>query len=1134
MNKTNHLSRFLKLIFLIFLLSSCNKNKPLFEQVSSSFSGIHFRNDIIENDTVNQLDIENVYNGGGVGIGDFNNDGLPDIFFTGNVAASRLYMNNGDLRFADVTEQSGINTKGRWCRGVAVTDINYDGFKDIYVSVTLRKKPEERINLLYINQGPDPEGIPVFLEKAAEYGLNDNSHTTQAVFLDYDKDGDPDVYIAVNEINERYSPYMFRPVMRNGKNPSTGKLYRNDWNDSLDHPLFKEVSEEAGIMTEGYSHSATVTDINNDGWPDIYVGNDFFTNDLLWINNHDGTFTDHLKDCFKHTSFNTMGNDFADINNDGLIDAVTLDMNPEDNYRKKMMLPPASYQVYQMTERFNYSYQYVRNIIQLNHGLISGENSADYPLFSDISYLAGISSTDWSWTPLLADFDNDGYRDLIICNGYPKDITDHDFATFRSKAYKVAAKNEILSQVPVVKLHNYAFRNNGDLTFSDVSENWGFSQPAFSNGAVPADLDCDGDLDIVINNINDEASVYRNTSRERNPSNTSFIRLKLEGDTLNREGTGSLVRIYYDKNKQQIWENNPFRGYLSTTETTGHFGLGDIKLVDSLIVEWPDGSSQKACSVKADQLISLSIDSADLSLVRVPGSNQSGPLFRDISNSAGIDYVAAERDFIDFNIQKLLPHKFSEAGPYLAAGDIDCNGLTDFIAGGSAGYSSAMFLQQADGRFDSVLLLKKNIEHKTHDDAGILLFDADLDNDPDLYIASGGYENESYSPAYQDHFYINNGKGNYTEAEDAIPANHTSKSCVISADIDHDGDADLFVGGRVDPWHYPKAVSSVILRNDSGKGRIKFTDVTAEIAPGLINIGMVNDAVFSDFDNDGWTDLVIAGEWMPVTFLKNNNGSFQDLTPESGTESKTGWWKSIAAADLDNDGDQDYIAGNLGTNSYYKASKEHPVSVYASDFDNNGSYDAFLSHYLPASQADRTMKEYPVNGRDDAVKQMISLRSKFQNYKLFAMATIDELFTTEQLGRSLILRANCFESSVCINEGHGRFKLIPLPVEAQLAPVNSIITGDFDNDGIPDAAISGNDWGTEVLTGRYDALNGLILKGKGNCEFSGMSVRESGFYIPGNGRSLVKLADSAGNIMITAAQNRGKLKIFKIQNNTKP
>lgn len=1119
---------------LIFLTLSCRKSDTLFQPVSSSHSKIHFNNQIIENDSVNQLDIENVYNGGGVGIGDFNNDGRPDIYFTGNLVPCRLYLNDGNFTFRDVTEVSDVSGQGKWCRGVAVIDINNDGWQDIYVSATLKKKPDDRKNLLYINLGLDKNKIPVFREEAREYGLDDNSHTTQAEFFDYDNDGDPDVYMVVNEINKRISPYLFHPVLKNGSNPSTGKLFRNDWSETLKHPVFTDVSKEAGIQTEGYGHSAIITDINNDGWKDIFIGNDFLTSDLLWINNRNGTFTDELSSYFKHTSANSMGNDIGDINNDGLMDIVSLDMNPEDNYRKKMMLPSNSYQTYQNTERYGYSYQYVRNTLQLNQGSAIGQNdSVGLPVFSEIGYYAGITATDWSWTPLLSDFDNDGYSDLIICNGFPKDITDHDFAMFRNRAFLVASKDQILTQVPVVKLHNYAFRNSADLTFTDVSDKWGMTTATFSNGAAYADLDNDGDLDLIINNINDEASLLRNNTREQNNENTHFIRIRLKGPPGNNQGLGAWIEVYYDSGKKQVWENNPFRGYLSTMEDAGSFGLGTVKSADSVVVRWQNGQIQKLKNVIADQSITMDIANAGTEISPGRKIKMTGSLFTEVTRSLNINFEQKETDFVDFNIQKLIPHKFSEYGPAIAVGDIDGNGLDDIICGGSSNNSAAMFLQQADGRFSLKNLLPDNqLAGKSWDDTGILIFDADKDGSPDLYIASGGYETERNNSSYHDHFYVNDGKGNFKEISEAIPLNNTSKFCVRSADFDKDGDLDLFIAGRVDPWNYPKPVSSFILRNDSKPGRVKFTDVTNDVAGGLSDVGLVCDALFTDFDNDGWTDLILAGEWMPVTFFKNKGGHFTNVTSSTGIGSETGWWNSISAGDFDNDGDIDYVIGNLGLNSFYKASEKYPVAVYASDFDNNGSFDAFPSIWLPTSQADTSIKEYPVHSRDDAVKQMIGMRSKFQNYKSFAMATIDQLFSPEQLKKALILKASNLKSSYCRNEGNGRFTLFPLPMQAQISLINGMTVEDYDGDGNLDVVMSGNDWGTEVSVGRYDALNGLLLRGNGKGDFTSLPIHESGIYIPGNGKGLAFLKGKNDRYLIAAAQNRGPLKIFELKRKT--
>lgn len=1129
----------LKAAFFAFLLVvifaiSCSEKKTRFENIKSSHSGIHFVNRIIENDSINQLDNGNVFNGGGVGIGDFNNDGLSDIYFTGNLTSSKLYLNKGDFKFKDVTEKAGVTGEGKWCRGVAVADINNDGLQDIYISATIWNNSEKRKNILYINKGTDKKNVPHFVDMASEYGLDDNSHTTQAAFFDYDNDGDLDVYLTVNEINDRNSPYVFRPVLKDGSNSSTGRLYRNDFDKSLGHPVFKNVSKEAGIQTEGYGNQATICDINLDGWKDIYVSNDYLTNDLLWINNKNGTFSERINSSFKHTSNSAMGNDAGDINNDGLIDFISLDMNPEDNYRKKMMLPPASYQFFQNTGQYGYSYQYIRNTLQINQGPPPAESDTTcVPVFSEIAYFAGVEATDWSWTPLLADFDNDGYKDLFIANGFPRDITDHDFGTFRNKAWLSTPKAEILKQVPEVKIHNYIFRNNSDFTFSDKSVEWGLSAPSFSNGAAFADFDNDGDLDLVINNINDEASLYKNNSIELNPVKSHYLKIDLTGDSLNLNGTGTIVEIYYDNGNKQFWENSPFRGYLSTMEDNGHFGLGEINLVDSISVKWQNGKKEIIRNIAADQVVKPNIRNA-LSDTKSHITAQSKGLFKEVTDDAQLNYVDKETDFVDFNIQKLIPHKFSEYGPALASADLNGDGIDDIIAGGSSQNSTMIFLQKRDGTFTGKPLLKDpKLTSGKPDDTGILLFDADGDGDQDLYIASGGYEYESGSAAYSDHIYSNDGKGNFTDISESLPINNTSKSCVRAADFDRDGDLDLFIAGRVDPWNYPKPVSSFIYRNDSERGGLKFTDITNEAAPTLINIGLVCDAIFSDFNNDGWTDLIIAGEWMPMKFLANNNGIFSDVTAETGTAGMTGWWNTISAADFDNDGDIDFTAGNLGLNSFYRASEKYPVSIVSGDFDNNGSYDAFTSLYLITSQTDSTMKDFPANGRDDIIKQMIKMRSKFQNYKSSAVATIDQLFTGQQMAGALKLKANEFRSSYFRNDGNNKFTISPLAGQVQFSAVNGMVADDFDGDGNPDLLINGNDFGTEVLTGRYDAHNGLLLKGDGKGNFNPLTISQSGVFIPGNGRALVKFRRSDGKYIVAASQNRGAFKLFELKSNYK-
>ena len=1072
-----------------------------------------------------------MYNGGGVGIGDFDNNGLQDIYFTGNLVSNKLYLNKGDFKFNNVTDEADVGGEGKWSRGVAVVDINNDGWLDIYVSETLKNNPQQRANLLYINQGLDKKGIPHFKEMAKEYGLDDTSESTQAAFFDFDDDGDLDVYIAVNVINKNRFTDQFRPVLRNGENPSTGKLFRNDWDNTLHHPVFTNVSKQAGIQTEGYAHAVTISDINNDGWKDIYVTNDFITNDLLWINNHNGTFTESLNKYFKHTSANAMGNDIIDINNDGLSDVVSLDMSPEDNYRKKMMLNANSYQRYLNSDLYGYTYQYVRNTLQLNCGnRVENNDSIANPVFSDIGFYAGIAQTDWSWTPVVGDFDNDGFRDIIITNGYPKDVTDHDFISFRNESQYIAGKQQLLEAIPQVKLHNYAYHNNGDLTFQDVTKDWGFKTPTFSNGAVYADLDNDGDLDLVVNNINDEASVYKNTSRDKNKSNTNFLNIKFAGDAKNINGIGALADIYYNHGKHQFWENTPYRGYLSTIQNIAHFGLDTTTVIDSIIIRWPDLKKQIIQNIKTDQTLTVTIKNAQLPYSFNTNKIDSTALFYNNTDALNIHYVQKERDFIDFNIQKLLPHKFSEFGPGMAAGDINGDGLDDIVSGGSFFYSGVKFLQQRNGTFTqtNLQLLKDSLDKKAEDE-GLLLFDADGDGDLDLYISSGGYEADENSPGYQDRMYINNSKGNFKLDSTALPQNFTSKFCVRAIDYDKDGDLDLFVAGRVDPWNYPKPVSSFILRNDSKNGVIKFTDVTKTVAPSLLNIGLTCDAVFSDFNNDGWPDLILAGEWMPITFLQNNKGVFKNVTSSSGVANQIGWWNTIAAGDFDNDGDIDYIVGNAGLNTFYKASDKYPVSVYGKDFNDDGSYDAITSVYLPDNNHDEKIEEFPASSRDEMIKQMITMRRRYEDYKSYATATMDSILPPNQRKGAIIYRANNLASCYLKNNGNGKFNLQKLPAEAQLSMLCGMSVSDFDGDGNLDVVINGNDYSTEVGTGRYDALNGLMLKGDGQGNFIPLSILQSGIYIPGNGKSLVMLHSNKNVCLLAAAENRGPLKVFKLK-----
>lgn len=1116
-----YVNKFIFFSVMLFFVS-CGSD-TLFIKIDSGHSGIHFNNEIIETDSVNIMDFANVYNGGGVGVADVNNDGLQDLYFTGNMVPNKLYLNKGDLTFEDITDASNTAGEGKWCRGVSMIDINNDGLMDMYVSASINSNAKLRENILYINKGADKNGIPHFDNQATAYGLNDTTHTTMSAFFDYDNDGDLDVFLAVNQIMDGDYPNRFRKLYTDGSFPSTCRLYRNDYNVSLKHAFFTNVSKEAGIQIEGYSHGAVVADINLDGWKDVYVTNDYLSTNVLYINQRNGTFKDESKNYFKHTAANAMGQDIVDINNDGLADVFELDMNPEDNYRKKMMLNPAGYQTYQNSDYFGYQYQYVRNTLQVNQGpSVNNHDSLGNPVFSEVAFFSGVAETDWSWTPLIADFDNDGFRDIIVTNGFPKDVTDHDFVAFRNQAYFVATKKQLLEQIPEVKISNYGYRNNGDLTFSKVTKEWGIDEPSFSNGAVYADLDNDGDLDFVINNINDEAFLYENTADNKKGKN-NYLNIQFVSEGANRNGIGAIAELHYDHGKLQVYEHTPYRGYLSSVQMGAHFGLDTITLVDSVIIKWPDGKQQLLNNVKAGQTITVKHNDATIPYSWDRPLVATNTLFTKITDSVAPGIFVYNDDYIDFNIQKLIPHKLSEYGPGLAVTDINGDGLDDMLLGGAYGYSPRALLQQQGGGFVvKELISGASRQTKPSEDMGVLLFDADGDKDQDLYISSGGYESPANTANYKDLFFINDGKGNFIQDSTAIPSNTTSKSCVRASDYDKDGDLDLFVAGRCVPEKYPMPVSCFIYRNDSKDGRVIFSDVTKQVAPALDHIGLTCDALFTDFNNDGWEDLLLAGEFMPIKWLVNRNGKFELLaTP---LDKEVGWWTSIIAGDFDNDGDMDYVAGNAGRNSFYRPSGKYPVRVYAKDFDNNGSYDALPSVYLPAQ--DGTLKEFSTLTRDDLIKQMIEMRNKFKTYKDLATSTFDKVLTPEQLQGALVLSANNFSSSFIRNDGNGQFTIQPLPLQAQISSLFGMMAEDVDADGNLDIILTGNDYGTEVSTGRYDAFYGLVLKGDGAGGFRALSIRESGWYVPGNAKALVKFANAGASCLYAATQVRGNVEVF--------
>ena len=1080
---------------------SCQpKQETLFSLLPSSQTGVKFQNNIKENEDFNLIDYYYVYNGGGVAIGDINNDGLPDLYFTGNQVPDKLYLNKGNsdgkLHFEDITQKAGI-LAGGWSTGVTMADVNADGLLDIYVCKSGNYPAEKRNNQLYLNKGNLH-----FEEAAKQTGIADTTFTNQAAFFDFDKDGDLDLFLITSTNLVRNPNKLVSPVS-DGTGFSVDKLYRNDGGN------FTDVSQQAGIVHDGMSLGLSIADFNGDGWEDILVGNDFLSNDLLYLNNQDGTFRESAKEAFGHHSQFTMGTDAADFNNDGRVDLMTVDMLPAENEQRKQMAGPANFQQFQMARQLGYHPQYMRNMLQLNVGERKKGRGVRDVHFSEIGQFAGVHSTDWSWSPLFADFDNDGQKDLFITNGYLRDITDLDFVAYNSEMAQGGAtpteiNNRMKSEavkMKILKKNNFIYRNNGDLTFTNMAKTWFGDSPSLSNGSAYGDLDNDGDLDLVVNNINQEAFILQNNTVGKN-----FLNVSLKGKNGNLHGLGSEVTIYTGNEIQKI-HHTLTRGYQSSSDNLIHFGLNQRKQIDSLRIIWPDGKLQILKRPAINKILTLNYKNAksgsDIDKI-------STPILQEITRETGIDVVHEEEPYMDYNQEPMLMHKLSQQGPKIAVGDVNGDGLEDFFIGGSYRHQGKSFIQNAAGKF-----LEKPFNtvqrEKDEEDTGVLLADLDDDKDLDLYIVSGSNEYFDGSEYYQDRLYMNDGKGNFSLMADALPVIRHSGSCVTAIDFDKDGDLDLFRGGRLTPLAYPKAGESCILRNDHGH----FSDVTDSVAPGLRSIGMVTDAVWTDTDNDSWPDLMIVGEFMPITLFKNVRGK---LTKTNAFPESNGLWNCVKSADFDHDGDMDFVVGNVGLNSRYRFSIKEPLSVYSADLDGNGRYDAIPSYYLNGT-------EYPVPSRDELTRQIPLFKKRFQSYALYAKIKMDELLTDDQRKSVVISRAYKQESVFIENKGAGKFIIKSLPQAAQLSVVQDILIDDADKDGQLDILLVGNDFSTEPIVGQYDASFGTLLKGNGKGVFQAVDPDKSGFFADGDCRSIKKISGKKNYYIIS--RNLASMLIFK-------
>jgi hypothetical protein len=1088
------------LILLLFIFLGCEQEKEseiIFERLSAQRTGIDFSNDLSHdvNNRSNLFDFDYFYNGAGVGVADLNNDGSLDIYFAGNQVDDKLYINKGNFEFRDISIEANLNLLGGWSNGVSFVDINEDGFLDIYISRGGPLEPSQRANLLYVNQGDE-----TFIEKARDYGLADQGFSTQSAFFDFDQDGDLDCLV-MNE-NGLYGtePGAFYQLLRTQKglmHGSSSHFYINDGGTYVD------ATAQVGMLRPSFGLGLSVSDLNGDGWLDIYIANDYFIPDAMYINKKNGTFFDEIKSRTSQISFFGMGVDVADINNDAYQDILVLDMASADHVRSKTLMQSMSASNFDMlVNKFDFAYQYMFNTLQINR-----TNN----VYRNISHQLGIAKTDWSWAGLIADYNNDGNKDVYITNGYRRYASDNDFsnkvghiqAKYQGKV-PMSVKKQLYEEMPSEKLPNLLFENQGNLSFKNSSSDWGIVTPSFSNGAVYADLDRDGDLDLVTNNIDQEAFVHKNLSRELNLGN--FLTVK----TLSRHHE-SYAKVYvYTGDSVQLWENKGVRGYFSFVEPVAYFGLGSLKMVDSVRVVWPNGKVHQRYRVDANQ--ELIISETDEEALQSNNKNKKNKF--TFSESKVINFNHKQSFYDDFKKEILLPYKQSTVGPSIVSGDVNGDGWDDIFISGSKGQPSQIFIQR-EGEFEKIENFDFLID-KEFEDIGGLFFDSDGDLDLDLYVLSGGNEYSEGSPLYRDRLYINDGLGKYYRDKNFVDSSGLSGKVVKEIDLDDDGDLDLIVGNRMIPHHYPLSSSAKILLNENGI----FKNITEEISIGFREFGIINDIEVTDFNHDGKDDFIVVGEWTKVGMFTSVEGKFQDVSVSYGLDNELGWWFSITSADINGDGLMDYILGNIGLNTKYTASKATPFKVFANDFDTNGTFDIVLSKMYKGNYV-------PVRGRECTSQQMPFISEKFNTYTSFAQASVQDMFE-DKLDSSLTLEVNEFRTLVMLSTSEG-FDIMPLPNPAQSFPFLDCAVLDLNDDGLDDLIAIGNIYNTEVETPRWDAGTGMVLLADSINTFQLSEAHNNHFFIEGNAKSIQLLNRKERMKLLIVARNNDSVISFEIK-----